>query len=181
MSKSDQNNVALQLELAVRAQAQQLADLCIAVKWKIVTAESCTGGLIARALTDIAGSSQWFERGYVTYSNDAKIECLHVSPRTLTEYGAVSEPVAREMAMGALAHSKAQIALAVTGIAGPDGGSREKPVGTVVFAWASLKRIEAATRLLDGDRAAIRLQSALYSMARAAQYAQPGPAATGLA
>ena len=180
MNQGNNKVIIEQLEGQVQALAQQLGQLCAAANWKIVTAESCTGGLIARALTEIAGSSQWFERGYVTYSNDAKVDCLQVSPRTLSEYGAVSEPVAREMAMGALAHSKAQLALSVTGIAGPDGGSSDKPVGTVVFGWASVKRIEATTRRLDGDRAAIRLQAALYALARAAHYAQPGSAAAAM-
>lgn len=169
-------SVTARLEQELATQAKQLADLCVAAGWMIVTAESCTGGLIARALTEIPGSSKWFERGFVTYSNDAKIESLQVGTRTLMEYGAVSEPVAREMAMGALAHSKAQLALSVTGIAGPDGGTSDKPVGTVVFGWASVKRVEAATRHFDGDRGAIRLQSAIYAIARAAQYARPGPA-----
>jgi len=105
----------------------------------IVTAESCTGGMVAAALTDIAGSSDVFERGYVTYSNDAKMECLDVSPRTLREFGAVSEEVAKEMAEGALANSYASLAVSVTGIAGP-GGSETKPEGRVCFGVAMTGR-----------------------------------------
>jgi nicotinamide-nucleotide amidase len=104
--------------------------------WLLVTAESCTGGGIGEAVTRIAGSSQWFDRGFITYSNHAKQEMLGVSPQTLLQFGAVSEETAREMALGALTRSRAHIALAVTGIAGPDGGSTQKPVGTVCFAWA---------------------------------------------
>src|ERR1035437_4219013 len=100
----------------------------------LTTAESCTGGWVAQAVTAIAGSSAWFERGFVTYSDAAKQEMLGVSARTLAAHGAVSEQTARKMAIGALAHSHAQVALAITGIAGPDGGSAEKPVGTVCFA-----------------------------------------------
>ena len=99
--------------------------------WMLATAESCTGGLIAARCTDLAGSSQWFERGFVTYSNDAKHELLGVDSQVLAQEGAVSEAVARDMALGALRHSKAQVSLAVTGVAGPSGGSRSKPVGTV--------------------------------------------------
>jgi len=105
----------------------------------IVTAESCTGGMVAAALTDVAGSSDVFERGYVTYSNAAKIECLDVSPRTLREFGAVSEDVAREMAEGALANSYAGLAVSVTGVAGP-GGSEKKPEGRVCFGIAMTGR-----------------------------------------
>src|SRR5213076_2596431 len=106
----------------------------------LVTAESCTGGWVAQAATAIAGSSAWFERGFVTYSNAAKEEMLGVRRETLARHGAVSEPVAEEMALGALAHSHASFALAVTGVAGPSGGSAEKPVGTVCFAWAAAER-----------------------------------------
>ncbi len=104
--------------------------------WTMATAESCTGGLIAGAITDVAGSSAWFDRGFVTYSNAAKVEMLGVRPETLAALGAVSEATAREMAAGALARSGADIAVAVTGVAGPAGGTPEKPVGLVCFAWA---------------------------------------------
>ena len=126
-------------------------------QWTVAAAESCTGGLIAAAITDIAGSSDWFDRGFVTYSNEAKRQMLGVRAETLAAHGAVSEATAREMAMGALARSGASIAVAVTGIAGPAGGTPAKPVGLVCFAWA--KRggaVEARTERFPGDRAAVR-------------------------
>ena len=110
-----------------------LADLLLKRGCKLVTAESCTGGMIAAACTDLAGSSAWFERGFVTYSNDAKTESLGVDAALVRQHGAVSEEVVRAMAEGAIAHSKAQVSVAVTGVAGPTGGSRDKPVGTVWF------------------------------------------------
>ena len=123
----------------------------------VATAESCTGGLIAGAITDVAGSSGWFDRGFVTYSNDAKIGMLGVRAETLAAHGAVSEATAAEMAAGALAHSRADLAVAVTGIAGPDGGTPGKPVGTVCFAWARKGgAVATATRRFPGDRAAVR-------------------------
>ncbi len=124
------------------------------------TAESCTGGGVAQAVTDVAGSSAWFERGFVTYTNTAKIEMLGVSPETLLQYGAVSEATVREMVAGALAHSHADVALAVSGIAGPGGGTPDKPVGTVWFAWGLRGEAVIAQRLhLHGDRQQIRQQS----------------------
>ena len=132
----------------------------------LAVAESCTAGLVAKMLTDAAGSSEWFERGFVTYSDDAKVEMLDVSRETLARHGAVSREVAREMAAGALAHSRADAALAVTGIAGPTGGTAAKPVGTVWFAWALPPgRAIEETRRFDGDRAAIRGQAAAYAIA----------------
>jgi nicotinamide-nucleotide amidase len=126
-------------------------------KWQCATAESCTGGGIAWALTALAGSSDWFERGFVTYSNDSKREMLGVSGETLQVHGAVSEETAREMAEGALRHSSVRAALAVTGIAGPSGGTPDKPVGTVAFAWA-VRDGNTTTRLrqFEGDRRAVR-------------------------
>ncbi|MDP1679889.1 MAG: CinA family protein [Candidatus Nitrotoga sp.] len=126
----------------------------------LATAESCTGGAVASAITDIAGSSEWFERGFITYSNEAKREMLGVAQDTLMRYGAVSEAVAREMVAGALCHSHAQVALAVSGIAGPAGGTPDKPVGTVWFAWG-IKGGQCVARLhhLSGNRAEIRMQS----------------------
>ena len=112
-----------------------LADALRARRWMLATAESCTGGLIAGACTEMAGSSEWFERGFVTYSNAAKSELLGVPASLIARHGAVSEPIARAMAAGALAHSHAQVSVAVTGIAGPGGGSLEKPVGTVWLGW----------------------------------------------
>ncbi len=127
---------------------------------KLATAESCTGGGVAQAVTGVAGSSAWFERGFVTYSNVSKQQMLDVGDATLAQYGAVSEATVREMVAGALQHSEAQVALAVSGIAGPDGGTPGKPVGTVWFAWG-LKNgvIYARVHHLSGDRAEVRAQS----------------------
>lgn len=126
----------------------------------LACAESCTGGWVAKICTDLAGSSAWFERGFVTYSNAAKQEMLGVSAATLEAWGAVSEPVVREMAVGALAHSRAQWSLAISGIAGPGGGSPEKPVGTVWMAWAGPGDwLEARCFRFAGDRQAVRQQA----------------------
>ena len=126
----------------------------------LVTAESCTGGGVAQAITEVAGSSAWFECGFVTYSNLSKQQMLGVRETTLSQYGAVSEIVVREMVAGALQHSAAQVALAVTGIAGPDGGTADKPVGTVWFAWGIKNGETRAQRYqLGGNRAAVRAQS----------------------
>ena len=131
----------------------------------LATAESCTGGWVAQAVTAIAGSSDWFDRGFVTYSDAAKREMLGVNAATLGSYGAVSEQTAREMAAGALAHSRAQAALAITGIAGPSGGSPEKPVGTVCFAWSRKDAAPIAqTRLFKGDRESVRRQSVMFAL-----------------
>ena len=136
------------------AQQLQKRDLMVA------TAESCTGGLVAGALTDIAGSSAWFERGFVTYSNQAKMEMLGVAADLIETHGAVSEDVARAMAEGALLESRAQCAIAITGIAGPGGGTRDKPVGTVCFAWAVFEdAVESETKHFGGDRGSVREQS----------------------
>jgi nicotinamide-nucleotide amidase len=123
---------------------------------KVCTAESCTGGLIAKTLTDLAGSSDWFDRGFVTYSNQAKNEMLAVPVSVIEDYGAVSEPVATAMANGALRHSQADFAVAVTGVAGPGGGSAEKPVGTVWIAVASAESTLATRFQFDGDRETVR-------------------------
>lgn len=125
----------------------------------LTTAESCTGGGIAQAVTGISGSSGWFDRGFVTYSNAAKEEMLGVSPETIKTYGAVSEQTVREMAAGALQFSHAQVALSVSGIAGPTGGTPEKPVGTVWFAWASEGKARAACHHIAGDRNAVRVKA----------------------
>lgn len=136
----------------------------------LVLAESCTGGMVAQAITSIAGSSAWFDRGFVTYSNAAKVEMLEVLPETLEKYGAVSEETAREMALGALKHSHAQIAGSITGIAGPDGGSAEKPVGTVCFAWVTPNNlITTSTQHFNGNREEIRQQAAAYLMQQLAE------------
>ena len=132
----------------------------------LATAESCTGGWVAQAVTAISGSSEWFERGFVTYTNAAKQEMLGVSSDTLARHGSVSEQTASEMASGALERSHAGFALSITGVAGPSGGSRAKPVGTVCFAWA--RRADGAvrvqTRRFEGDREAVRRQSVMHSL-----------------
>jgi len=136
---------------------------------RVCTAESCTGGLIAKTFTDLAGSSDWFERGFVTYSNEAKREMLAVPASLIADYGAVSEPVAVAMANGALGHSHADYAIAVTGIAGPAGGSAEKPVGTVWIAVASNEQQRARHYRFDGDREAVRMATLRQSIADALQ------------
>ena len=142
-----------------------LADALRARGWRLATAESCTGGLIAATCTAVAGSSDWFDRGFVTYSNGAKTDQLGVDERLIAAHGAVSEPVARAMAEGALARSAAELAVAVTGIAGPGGAVPGKPVGTV---WLALARRGAATQAqclqLDGDRAAVRAQTVAIAL-----------------
>ncbi len=130
----------------------------------MAAAESCTGGWIAKVMTDIPGSSQWFERGFVTYSNQAKMDMLGVQADTLEHFGAVSEQVVREMAAGALAHSRAQVAVAVSGIAGPDGGSELKPVGTVWLAWADGKGVRAERRWFPGNREEVRRQTVIHAL-----------------
>ena len=136
--------------------ATRLSKLLMRKQQKVCTAESCTGGLIAKTFTDLAGSSDWFERGFVTYSNAAKNEMLGVPASIIDDYGAVSEPVANAMARGALQHSHADFAVAVTGVAGPAGGSDDKPVGTVWIALASADELMANRFHFSGDREAIR-------------------------
>jgi nicotinamide-nucleotide amidase len=152
------NDIARKLGAALKAQGLKLA-----------TAESCTGGWVAMALTAIPGSSEWFERGYVSYSNEAKREDLGVAEQTLRRHGAVSEQVACEMAAGALKRARAQVALAITGVAGPTGGTADKPVGLVCFAWAHGSKITSETRRFDGDRESVRRQSVLHALERATE------------
>jgi nicotinamide-nucleotide amidase len=140
----------------IAATVQQLAEALRSRDQHVCTAESCTGGLIAAACTDLAGSSDWFERGFVTYSNAAKTGLLGVPATLIDEHGAVSEAVARAMAAGALAHAQAEYAVAVTGVAGPGGGTESKPVGLVWLAWAGPAGVEAERHVFSGDRAAIR-------------------------
>ena len=132
---------------------------------RVVTAESCTGGLIAAAITAQAGSSAWFERGWITYANEAKSEELGVDASLIATHGAVSEPVAAAMARGAYAHSHSDYAVAVTGIAGPDGGSPEKPVGTVCFGWANQHRCKTETLAFTGNRQSVRAQAVEHALA----------------
>lgn len=149
---------------ALAADVARLASLLLDKKLLMATAESCTGGLISGACTDLAGSSAWFERGFVTYSNDAKMELLGVDAALINTHGAVSEEVARAMVEGAITHSKAQVAVAVTGVAGPTGGSRDKPVGTVWFAWSVHGKTSAQRMLFAGDRAAVRAATVRHAL-----------------
>jgi len=149
--------------------AKELASVLAPQGWKIALAESCTGGLVCATLTELAGSSDWFERGYITYSNQAKTESLGVPADLINSYGAVSEPVAKAMAEGALANAKVKAAIAITGIAGPAGGSAEKPVGTVCFGWSIQNGSGAiettcTTKVFQGDRQAVRLQATSYAL-----------------
>lgn len=155
---------------------QALADALRARGWMLAVAESCTGGLIAAACTSVAGSSDWFDAGFVTYSNAAKRRQLGVPAVLIERHGAVSGEVARAMAEGALAHSDADIALAVTGIAGPGGGTPGKPVGTVWMAWAHRGAPAGSACLhLDGDRASVREQTVLQTLRQAFELASSGP------
>ena len=145
--------------------AQFVGQALQAQQKKLVTAESCTGGLIAQVLTDVPGSSLWFDRGFVTYSNAAKIQMLGVKPETLQRFGAVSAQTVTEMVIGALLHSDADVAIAVTGIAGPSGGTEEKPVGTVFIAWASkVTGYKVLQQCFSGDRQDIRRQTVLMAL-----------------
>ena len=156
-------------ELAAPALVGLLADLMLERGSMLATAESCTGGMIAAACTDLAGSSAWFERGFVTYSNEAKTELLAVDAELITAHGAVSEEVAREMAEGAIRHSRAQAAVAVTGVAGPGGGSAAKPVGTVWFAWSVSGQVSSECRRFEGDRAQVRDATVRHALQRLLQ------------
>src|SRR4051812_29760378 len=144
--------------------ARRLGRLLKKKRLMLVTAESCTGGWAAQAVTAIAGSSDWFDRGYVTYSNAAKRELLKVKSSTLERHGAVSEATAGEMARGALARSRASVSLSITGVAGPAGGSREKPVGTVCFAWARARTVRSETCHFKGNRESVRRQSVVRAL-----------------
>ncbi len=165
----------------VRA-AAELGQALRARGWMVATAESCTGGAIACALTETAGSSEWFERGFVTYADEAKAGMLGVAADTLAATGAVSEAVAAQMAEGALAHSRAQLALAVTGIAGPGGARPGKPVGTVCFGWAAIDAAPVTGTLhFGGERAAVRHAAALHALREAKRFLQTlaGPGDVG--
>ncbi|WP_236822652.1 CinA family protein [Andreprevotia sp. IGB-42] len=151
------------------ALATRLGQLLLDLGQTVTTAESCTGGLIAGAITDIAGSSKWFERGYITYANDAKIAMLDVPPAVIDALGAVSEPVVAMMVQGAMAQAGAQWGVAVSGVAGPGGGSAEKPVGTVWLAWGTPSGIETECKLFAGDRVAVRAQTVRHALHRLIQ------------
>jgi nicotinamide-nucleotide amidase len=159
----------------IETSLNNLADFCIKNSQMIATAESCTGGMVAKLITDRAGSSQWFERGFVTYSNLSKEQMLGVDEQLISDCGAVSESVAEAMAKGVLEHSQAHYALSITGIAGPGGATKTKPVGTVCFAWAYYDLVAAdlvdkkikcitTTQFFSGDRKAVRKQSAHFSL-----------------
>jgi nicotinamide-nucleotide amidase len=147
------------------ALSQAVGSACSQRRLLLTTAESCTGGWAAQVITHTAGSSDWFERGFVTYSNEAKIELLGVAPETLEQFGAVSPETAARMAEGALKSSKAMISLSITGIAGPTGGSPGKPVGTVCFAWCRVgQTTDTETVVFAGDREAVRRQAVVHAL-----------------
>lgn len=152
--------------------ARALALILVERSWKIALAESCTGGLVSTTLTDLAGSSDWFERGYITYSNEAKSECLDVPIEIIEAFGAVSEQVAKAMADGARRKADVNIAISITGIAGPTGGSVEKPVGTVCFGWSIKQNVGddvktiTITKQFSGDRQTVRVQACDYALSK---------------
>jgi nicotinamide-nucleotide amidase len=149
-----------------RTLCERLAQVLQGRGWMLATAESCTGGLIAAACTDLSGSSNWFERGFVTYSDAAKQELLGVDAALIAQHGAVSEVVARAMAFGAVRHSQARVSVAVTGIAGPTGGSPQKPVGTVWFGFQVDGQLSSETRRFEGDREAVRTATVRHALQR---------------
>jgi nicotinamide-nucleotide amidase len=156
-------------------QVARLADLLVGRGQLLAVAESCTGGWVAKTLTDLAGSSRWFDRGFVTYTNESKQEMLDVPEATLSEHGAVSEATVLAMVDGVLAHSRAHVALAISGIAGPGGAVQGKPVGTVCFAWAIRPDYRLAdTCRFDGDRDTVRRQAVAHSLTRLVSILQDG-------
>jgi nicotinamide-nucleotide amidase len=161
---AEQSDLLSKIELPTHALCGLLANLLLKNQLKMATVESCTGGMIAAACTDLNGSSAWFERGFVTYSNEAKTDMLDVDAALIARDGAVSESVARAMAAGALQHSYAQVSLAVTGVAGPTGGSDAKPVGTVWFAWATQHGVTSEVQHFTGDRAAVRQSTVRHAL-----------------
>jgi nicotinamide-nucleotide amidase len=160
-------------EAELTALVEQLAQRLLALGWRLSTAESCTGGLIAAACTELAGSSEWFERGFVSYSNAAKTELLGVDAALIERHGAVSEEVARAMVQGAISQSHAQVALAVTGVAGPSGGSAAKPIGTVWFGWATPAGVVSEMRRFNGDRRHVRQATVLHALERLLALVKP--------
>ncbi len=149
----------------LHAITQELVRVLIKNNWHLSTAESCTGGMVAASITELAGSSDWFERGYVTYSNQSKSEDIDVSQNLIEQHGAVSDQVARAMALGAKQNSGSDLSLSITGIAGPTGGSPEKPIGTVCFAWALANdQIVSETKHFEGNRQQIRQQACDFSL-----------------
>ncbi len=151
----------------------RLAEMLLHRNLKLATAESCTGGLIAAACTELSGSSGWFERGFVTYSNAAKTESLGVAAAVIERFGAVSEEVVRAMVQGAITHSHAQVAVAVTGVAGPTGGSKAKPVGTVWLGWSINGQLHTQLQLFGGERAAVRAATVRHALQHLLVLLQP--------
>ncbi|VAW99509.1 Nicotinamide-nucleotide amidase [hydrothermal vent metagenome] len=145
---------------------EQLSHILINKGWYIACAESCTGGWVAKLFTDLAGSSNWFERGYVTYSNRAKQEMLGVLAKSLDDFGAVSEEVVKQMALGACQQAATEVSLAISGIAGPTGGSKEKPVGLVWFGWCINGQLQTHSEIFVGDRDAVRQQAVDVAIAK---------------
>lgn len=178
MTAQSLSNQELPAQFLIGPEVYLIADLLQKKGWLLATAESCTGGMIAAACTDLAGSSNWFERGFVTYSNQAKTDMLGVEAALIEQHGAVSEAVARAMAAGALGRSKAQVAVAVTGVAGPTGGTRSKPVGTVWFGFArpaSADPVISEVCHFDGDRAAVRAATLQHALQRLVALLQQDP------
>ena len=166
MTLQPSDNTLLNQELIATVSIGLLADLMLENGLFLATAESCTGGMIAAACTDLAGSSAWFERGFVTYSNAAKTGLLGVDAALIAQHGAVSEPVARAMAFGAIRHSQAQVSVAVTGVAGPSGGSLDKPVGMVWFGFSVNGMLTSEVMRFDGDRASVRAATVRHALQR---------------
>jgi nicotinamide-nucleotide amidase len=155
------------LEKSIEDQAGEISEMLLGRGWRAATAESCTGGWIAKALTSVVGSSGWFEAGLVTYSNEAKINFLSVSPMTIEKYGAVSSETAKEMVQGLLRVTGVDVGVSVTGIAGPTGGTVNKPVGTVWFGFSALGQETVTTCLrFDGSRDVVRLKAVNFGLAR---------------
>lgn len=153
--------------LALSELSQKVGALLAENSHILVTAESCTGGGISAAITDVSGSSAWFDRAFVTYSNEAKMDMIGVNPKTLNVYGAVSQETVEEMASGALRHSRGTVAISVSGIAGPTGGTDEKPVGTVWFGWKIGNATEIQEKVcFSGDRANVRKQACCHALAK---------------
>lgn len=162
------------LNIKVKKAAITLGDALQAHGYMLALAESCTGGMVAEAMTSVAGSSAWFDRGFITYSNTAKVDMLDVAHATLETYGAVSEQTAAEMALGALRNSTAEICGSITGIAGPTGGTSNKPVGTVCFGWAGRHfPVMTCTQRFEGDRQCIRQQATLFLLSRLLEAIRP--------
>ena len=162
------NNEQASIEDLVKQLAAKLTEK----GWMLATAESCTGGMIAAACTDLASSSQWFDRGFVTYSNEAKTEMLGVKTELIARHGAVSEEVVRAMAEGAIRHSRAQVSIAVTGVAGPGGGSEEKPVGTVWVGWCLKDQTQVQCLHLSGTRSDVRAATVTKALHRLCELVQ---------